>query len=67
MNGYRSVYNDSACRQVSTQVHEVGHNLNLNHSGQGNSEYGDKSCMVSYRHNDVLQFVVLIAPANICS
>eukprot|EP00526_Cylindrotheca_closterium_P008237 CAMPEP_0113609012 /NCGR_PEP_ID=MMETSP0017_2-20120614/4244_1 /TAXON_ID=2856 /ORGANISM="Cylindrotheca closterium" /LENGTH=819 /DNA_ID=CAMNT_0000517761 /DNA_START=189 /DNA_END=2648 /DNA_ORIENTATION=+ /assembly_acc=CAM_ASM_000147 len=52
MNGYRSVYNDDACRQVSTQIHEIGHNLNLNHSGRGTSEYGDKSCMMGYSYDE---------------
>ncbi|CAJ1961535.1 unnamed protein product [Cylindrotheca closterium] len=51
MNGYRSVYNDVACQQVSTQLHEIGHNLNLNHSGRGNSEYGDKSCMMGFSYD----------------
>ena len=52
MNGYKSVYNDIACGQVSTQIHEVGHNLNLNHSGKGSEEYGDKSCMMGYSYDE---------------
>ena len=45
-----SVYNDEACNQVSTQVHELGHNLNLAHSGMGSDEYGDKSGMMGYSY-----------------
>jgi hypothetical protein len=41
-----SVYNDMWCTSTSNQMHEIGHNLNLDHSGQGADEYGDKSGMV---------------------
>jgi hypothetical protein len=46
MNGFQSVYNDEVCSHVSAQMHEVGHNLNLAHSGHGNEEYGDQSGLV---------------------
>lgn len=46
MNGYQSVYNDEVCTHVSAQMHEVGHNLNLAHSGHGDEEYGDQSGLV---------------------
>lgn len=46
MNGYQSVYNDEVCSHVSAQMHEVGHNLNLAHSGHGNEDYGDQSGLV---------------------
>lgn len=37
-----SFYNNDWCGYVSTQMHEVGHNLGLAHSGQnGQGEYGD--------------------------
>ena len=32
-NGWLSVYNDDWCNYVSAQMHELGHNLNLEHSG----------------------------------
>mmetsp|Transcript_20276 Transcript_20276/g.49715 ORF Transcript_20276/g.49715 Transcript_20276/m.49715 type:complete len:820 (-) Transcript_20276:44-2503(-) len=50
MDGYKSIYNDAACNQVSTQLHEVGHNLNLAHSGFGGDEYADKSGMMGYSY-----------------
>jgi len=40
-----SVYNGPWCQYVSSQMHEIGHNLNLGHSGYGN-EYGDTSGMM---------------------
>lgn len=36
-----SVYNDDICTYLSYQMHEIGHNLNLAHSSEGGSEYGD--------------------------
>jgi len=37
-----SFYNNDWCGYVTTQMHEVGHNLGLAHSGQpGEGEYGD--------------------------
>ena len=45
---YLSVYNNDWCNYVSAQMHEIGHNLNLGHSGEGTQEYGDQSGMVSY-------------------
>jgi len=39
-----SFYNDEWCGFVAAQMHEVGHNLGLAHSGQsGESEYGDQT------------------------
>jgi hypothetical protein len=46
MNGYQSVYNNEVCSHVSAQMHEVGHNLNLAHSGHGQEAYGDQSGLV---------------------
>lgn len=46
INSWLSVYNDEWCRSVSGQLHEVGHNLNLDHSQEGNDEYGDQSGMM---------------------
>jgi len=48
INGWDSYYNDESCGSVSAQLHEIGHNLNLAHSGDGDkndkdAEYDDKS------------------------
>jgi len=41
-NAKYSFYNDEWCNRVSTQMHEVGHNIGLAHSGEpGEGEYGD--------------------------
>jgi hypothetical protein len=40
----KTVYNDMAASSITTQMHEIGHNLGMAHSGQGESVYGDKSC-----------------------
>ncbi|VEU43361.1 unnamed protein product [Pseudo-nitzschia multistriata] len=54
INDWRSYYNDFWCQRVSTQMHEVGHNLNLGHSGlPGNSEYADTSGMMGYSHDEL--------------
>ncbi|CAJ1954133.1 unnamed protein product [Cylindrotheca closterium] len=50
MNGGLSVFNDKLCTSVSTQMHEIGHNLNLGHSGIGTEKYGDQSCMMGYSY-----------------
>ena len=43
-----SVYNDEICRYPNIQLHEVGHNLGLDHSGIGNDEYADESGFMGY-------------------
>lgn len=48
INSWRSYYNDFWCQSVSSQMHEIGHNIGLGHSGQGDDEYGDKSGMMGY-------------------
>eukprot|EP00526_Cylindrotheca_closterium_P005627 CAMPEP_0113612982 /NCGR_PEP_ID=MMETSP0017_2-20120614/6398_1 /TAXON_ID=2856 /ORGANISM="Cylindrotheca closterium" /LENGTH=579 /DNA_ID=CAMNT_0000522069 /DNA_START=28 /DNA_END=1764 /DNA_ORIENTATION=+ /assembly_acc=CAM_ASM_000147 len=50
MNGVLSVYNNELCTSVSTQMHEVGHNLNLGHSGMGSDEYGDQTGVMGYSY-----------------
>ena len=54
MNSYASVYNDIWCTRVSAQMHELGHNIGLAHSGMGTDPYGDRSGMMgySYKSND---------------
>merc|ERR1712176_424018 len=46
-----SYYNDSYCQSLVVQMHEVGHNIRLHHSGEYdggafNEEYGDFSGMM---------------------
>eukprot|EP00957_Ditylum_brightwellii_P018194 1371120-Ditylum_brightwellii.AAC.1 len=54
-NSKFSFLNDEWCSSVTVQMHEVGHNLNLGHSGQeGEGEYQDKQGVmgVSYKKDD---------------
>ena len=51
MNSWMSVYKDSWCNYVSAQLHEVGHNLNFGHAGEGSEEYGDQSGMMGYSYS----------------
>ena len=46
---YRTYFNDLWCSYVSTQVHEVGHNMALDHSNE-DGEYGDGSSMMGYSY-----------------
>ncbi|KAL3935128.1 MAG: hypothetical protein SGBAC_009290 [Bacillariaceae sp.] len=50
MNGALSVYDNEMCTSVSSQMHEVGHNLNLGHSGIGSDEYGDQTGVMGYSY-----------------
>mmetsp|Transcript_102105 Transcript_102105/g.152975 ORF Transcript_102105/g.152975 Transcript_102105/m.152975 type:complete len:595 (-) Transcript_102105:1149-2933(-) len=40
----KTVYNDISASSITTQMHEIGHNLGMSHSGQGEQTYGDRSC-----------------------
>ena len=48
---YLSVYNDEWCNYASGQVHEVGHNLNFGHSGEGSNKYADRTGMMGYSYS----------------
>jgi len=48
VNHHISVYNDDWCGYVSAQMHEVGHNVGLAHSGQNGDEYGDQTGAMAY-------------------
>eukprot|EP00535_Pseudo-nitzschia_heimii_P001497 CAMPEP_0197184478 /NCGR_PEP_ID=MMETSP1423-20130617/9973_1 /TAXON_ID=476441 /ORGANISM="Pseudo-nitzschia heimii, Strain UNC1101" /LENGTH=802 /DNA_ID=CAMNT_0042635295 /DNA_START=70 /DNA_END=2478 /DNA_ORIENTATION=- len=43
-----SYYSDLIIRDAMVQMHEVGHNLGLQHSGQDHEEYGDSSGYMGY-------------------
>jgi hypothetical protein len=46
-NSKYSFYNNQWCGYVSAQMHEVGHNLGLGHSGEvGGGDYGDRTGMM---------------------
>jgi hypothetical protein len=40
----RSVYRDNSVAVLLVQVHEIGHNLNMRHSGLDTETYGDTTC-----------------------
>ncbi|GFH59676.1 hypothetical protein CTEN210_16152 [Chaetoceros tenuissimus] len=46
-----SVFNDNWCLYPSIQMHEIGHNWNLGHSGYNSDEYGDQSSMMGYSYS----------------
>jgi Gametolysin peptidase M11/Divergent InlB B-repeat domain len=50
-NYYPTVYNDNWATKVSAQMHEVGHNLYLQHSNEGASNYADQQGMMGYSYN----------------
>lgn len=43
-----SFYNDNWAGRVSAQMHEIGHNLGLSHSGHLGDEYGDQTGFMGY-------------------
>ena len=50
LNSWLSVFNDEWCGYVSAQLHEIGHNLNLAHAGEGSSEYGDQTSVMGFSY-----------------
>jgi len=52
INDYISVYNNDWCKYVSGQMHEIGHNLGLLHSGKDGSQYADQSGMMGYSYSN---------------
>eukprot|EP00816_Leptocylindrus_hargravesii_P009684 CAMPEP_0196803776 /NCGR_PEP_ID=MMETSP1362-20130617/3256_1 /TAXON_ID=163516 /ORGANISM="Leptocylindrus danicus, Strain CCMP1856" /LENGTH=651 /DNA_ID=CAMNT_0042175603 /DNA_START=64 /DNA_END=2019 /DNA_ORIENTATION=+ len=65
INWYLSIYNDEWCNYVSGQMHEIGHNLNLAHSGEGSEEYGDRTGMMGYSYSsDDAPLMCFNAPKN---
>ncbi|KAL3906428.1 MAG: hypothetical protein SGARI_004013, partial [Bacillariaceae sp.] len=51
INGFESFYNHDACLSMSVQVHEVGHNLGLAHSGKDGNAYQDQGGFMSVSYN----------------
>lgn len=43
-----SFFSDQSIRDSMIQMHEIGHNLGLQHSGEGGEEYGDSSGYMGY-------------------
>jgi hypothetical protein len=39
------------CEYPNTQLHEIGHNLGLNHSGEMGYKYDDGTCLMGYSHS----------------
>lgn len=48
VNSWLSVYNDKWCKYLSTQMHEIGHNLNLGHANENGVAYADQSGYMGY-------------------
>lgn len=51
-NWYLTVFNDNWCKYVSIQMHELGHNFDLAHSGENGEQYDDASGMMGYSYDD---------------
>ena len=49
INHWLSVYNDDWCTSPSAGMHELGHNMNLGHSGES-SIYDDQTGMMGYSY-----------------
>ena len=50
INSFLSVYKDKWCTYISSQMHEVGHNLGLDHAGIPDNEYGDTTGMMGFSY-----------------
>jgi Gametolysin peptidase M11 len=48
VNGYLTVFKDQWAGSFSAVAHEIGHNMNLHHSGRGTQPYGDISGLMGY-------------------
>lgn len=66
LNDRQTFYNGHWCQSASAQMHEIGHNLGLMHSGvHGVNEYADKSGFMGYaRNQDDTPFMCFNAPKS---
>jgi len=48
LNHWRSIFNDRWCTNFSVIAHEIGHNLNLRHSGEAGNMYQDTTCLMGF-------------------
>ena len=51
INSWNSVYSDNWCTYLSTQMHELGHNINLAHANEGGTSYADQTGMMGYSYS----------------
>jgi len=65
VNSWLSFYNDIKFSYVSFQMHEIGHNIGLGHSGAWGNRYGDKTGAMGYSYNAKdSPFMCFNAPKN---
>jgi len=59
INSWESYYNDAWCQSLSALMHEVGHNLGLQHAGIESSKYGDISGMMGYSCKYIISYHII--------
>jgi len=64
VNGKTTIYSHDSCGKVSAQMHEVGHNINLEHSGEGDNEYADQTGVMGFSYGDDDQKICYNAAKN---
>jgi hypothetical protein len=69
INKWDSYYNNDWCQAMSSQMHEVGHNIGLHHSGEYEGtdsvqEYGDQTDMMGYSYRSDDTPVMCFNPAK---
>jgi hypothetical protein len=46
LSDWQTIIKDSSASSVMIQMHELGHNLGMRHSAEGNNQVGDSTCMM---------------------